>query len=84
MVSELGIEGNVLNLIKGIHEKHTIYQSSCHGTAETNLTRNHEVEGSIPDLVQWVKDAVLPRTVMYFTDTAWTWRCCGSGMGQQL
>ena len=26
----------------------------------TNPTRNQEVEGSIPDLPQWVKDLALP------------------------
>ena len=25
-----------------------------------NPTRNHEVTGSIPDLVQWVKDLAFP------------------------
>ena len=31
-------------------------RSSCRGAAEMNLTRNHEVTGSIPGLTQWVKD----------------------------
>jgi len=29
-----------------------------------NLTRNHEVVGSIPGLAQWAKDLVLPRAVV--------------------
>ena len=33
---------------------------SCRGTAETNLTRNHEVAGLIPVLDQWVRDLALP------------------------
>ena len=30
----------------------------------TNPTRNHEVEGSILGLTQWVKDPTLPRAVV--------------------
>ena len=32
-----------------------IVKSSHHGTVEMNLTRNHEVVGSIPGLTQWVR-----------------------------
>ena len=35
-------------------------RSSPRGTAETNLTRNREVAGSISDLTQWVQDLGLP------------------------
>ena len=37
-----------------------IFWSSHRGAAEMNPTRNHEVAGSIPGLVQWVKDLALP------------------------
>ena len=35
-------------------------QSSHHGAAEMNLTRNDEVVGLSPGLTQWVKDLALP------------------------
>ena len=34
----------------------------------TNLTSNHEVEGLIPGLAQWVKHLALPRAVVWVVD----------------
>jgi len=44
--------------------------SSHHGAAETNPTRNHEVVGSIPGLVQWVEETALPWAVVWVKDLA--------------
>ena len=43
----------------GVFRKMEGGSSRC-GAAETNPTRNHEVSGLIPGLVQWVKDLALP------------------------
>ena len=44
-----------------VHIQHkSEYSSSQRGAVEMNPTRNHEVVGSIPGLVQWVKDLALP------------------------
>ena len=40
--------------------KKSVNWSSLCVAAETNMTRNHEVAGSIPGLGQWVKDPAFP------------------------
>ena len=55
---EEGREEGKGSIKKKTKEKHS--GSSHRGAMETNATRNHEVDGSIPGLAQWVKDPVLP------------------------
>ena len=49
-----------------------------------NLPSIHEDAGLIPDPAQWFKDPALPWAVVWVTDAAQIWCCCGCGIGQQL
>ena len=46
--------------VKNVCHRNLHFESSHCGSVETNRTSNHEVSGSKPGLVQWVKDPVLP------------------------
>ena len=62
-------------------------RSSCCGTVETNLTRNDEVEGSVPGLAQWVKDLAVAMSCgvgcRCSLDPMWLW-CRPAAVAQIL
>ena len=51
------------------------------GATEMNPTRYYKVVGSIPSLAQWVGDLALLWAVVWVTNVARIWHCCGCGLG---
>ena len=49
-----------------------------------NPTGIQKDAGLMPGLAQWLKDLALSQAVVWVTETAWIWSCCGCGVGWRL
>ena len=69
----------MLNLCSAYSATTKNLESRCfhYGSVVTNLTSIHEDMDSIPDLLRWVKDPELLGAVVWVTDAAQIWCCCG-------
>jgi len=74
----------VFSLQSDLNLKHRLFGVPIVAQWLTNLTRNHDVAGSIPGLAQWVGDPVLPWAEVWVADVAQIQCCCGPGIGWQL
>ena len=63
MTHQTDKETTAKRMIKAVSEKRRLKVSNCRSSycdaVKMNPTRNHEVEGLIPGLPQWVKDLAL-------------------------
>ena len=53
------MKGAVVKMLRFLLLKNVEFQSSHHGSLETNLTSIHEDAGLIPGLTHWVMDLAL-------------------------